>query len=360
MTPHFHRLTLEEVRRETPDAVSLAFAVPEELAETYRFRPGQYLTLRTEVDGEEMRRSYSICSGPDERELRVAIKRIEGGVFSNFANEALRPGVEIDVMTPNGRFVLPEAEDGRVFAAFAAGSGITPIMAHMKTILKREPDSEFFLFYGNQNSRSILFREEIEDLKDRHLQRLGVYHVLSREQQDVSLLSGRIDAEKVATFMRHVVPFAEVDHFLLCGPGGLIDQTRRTLAGLGVPAEKIHVELFTPADGSPTSRTRPRPAQAVEKETPAATVELTLDGTTSSFGVLAGETIIDAASRNGLDAPYSCKGGMCCTCRARVTEGEVDMKVNYSLEPWEIESGFVLTCQSVPKTPRVAVDFDAA
>lgn len=360
MTPHFHRLTVREVRPETPDAVSLAFEVPPELAEAYRFRSGQYLTLRTEVDGEEMRRSYSICSGPDEGELRVAIKRIDGGMFSNHANEVFRPGMSLDVMTPNGRFVLPEAEDGRVFAAFAAGSGITPIMAHMKTILRREPDSEFFLFYGNRDSRSILFREEIDDLKDRHLQCLGVYHVLSREQQDVSLLSGRIDAEKVAAFMRHVVPFGEVDHFLLCGPGGLIDQTRRTLAELGVPPEKIHVELFTPADGSPTTRTRPRPDRAAGKEKAAATVALTLDGTTRSFGALAGETIIDAASRNGLEAPYSCKGGMCCTCRAKLTEGGVDMKANYSLEPWELEAGFVLTCQSVPKTPRVAVDFDAA
>jgi ring-1,2-phenylacetyl-CoA epoxidase subunit PaaE len=362
MTPKFHTLTIADVRRETPDAVSIAFDVPDDLADAYRYRPGQYVTLKTGIDGEEVRRSYSICAGLDDGELRIAVKRIAGGVFSAYANEALAPGIALDVMTPMGRFVLPEAAPGkgRIIAAFAAGSGITPVMAHLETILRREPQSRFFLFYGNQTAGSILFRDAIDDLKDRHMQRLSVYHVLSREQQDVSLLSGRIDAGKVATFMRHVVPFAAVDHALLCGPGGLIDQTRQTLTKLGMPAEKVHAELFSPADGSGQDRRRSRPVEAAAIEPPAATVAMTLDGVTREFGALAGETIIDAATRQGIDAPFSCKGGMCCTCRAKVIEGAVEMKVNYSLQPWELEAGFVLTCQSVPTTPTVQVDYDSA
>ena len=362
MTPKFHTLATADVRRETPDAVSIAFAVPAALAGAYRYLPGQYVTLKTEIDGEEVRRSYSICSGLDDGELRVAVKRIAGGAFSAYANEVLAPGMAIDVMTPMGRFVLPTPAPGeaRIIAAFAAGSGITPVMAHLETMLRREPDCRFFLFYGNQTSSSILFHDRIDDLKDRHLQRLSVYHVLSREQQDVSLLSGRIDAEKVGTFMRHVVPFAAVDHVLLCGPGGLIEQTRQTLTGLGVPAGKIHAELFSPADGSGQIRRRSRPVEAAASEPPAATATITLDGVTRAFGVLAGETVIDAATRQGIDAPFSCKGGMCCTCRAKVTAGAVEMKVNYSLQPWELEAGFVLTCQSVPTTAAVHLDYDSA
>ena len=359
MTPRFHTLTIKDVRRETPDAVSIAFDVPDDLAGAYRYRPGQYLTVRATVGGEELRRSYSICSGLDDRELRIAVKRIEGGVFSAFANEALATGMPIDVMTPMGRFVLPEEPGARTYVAFAAGSGITPIMAQVKTILSREPDSRFHLFYGNRRSQTILFKGELEDLKDRFMTRLSVYHVLSQEAQDVSLLSGRIDAAKVETFMRHVVPHETVDHFLLCGPGGLIDATREALLALGVPAEKIHVELFTPADGTPVVRSRPaRPAGEALPATARLTV--VLDGATHEMAMAEGETVVDAALRAGIDAPYSCKGGMCCTCRARVTEGAVRMRVNYSLEPWELEAGFVLTCQAEPVGDRVTVDYDAA
>lgn len=359
MTPRFHPLTIRDVRRETPDAVSIAFAVPDDLADAYHHRPGQYLTVKADVSGEELRRSYSICSGLDDRELRIAVKRIEGGAFSAFANEALRPGMTLDVMTPMGRFVLPEAgPEGRTYVAFAAGSGITPIMAQVKTILAREPASRFHLFYGNRKSATILFKGELEDLKDRFMSRLSVYHVLSQEEQDVSLLSGRIDTAKVETFMRHVVPVETVDHFLLCGPGGLIDATRETLKAMGVPADRIHVELFTPADGGPVVRPRPvADAAAVEAK---AVVTLLLDGATHTVDVRAGETIIDAALRAGIDAPYSCKGGMCCTCRAKVVEGEVAMRVNYSLEPWELEERFALTCQAEPVTSRVTVDYDTA
>ncbi len=358
MTPHFHALTIADVRRETADAVSLAFAVPDDLAEAYRYRPGQYLTLKADVGGEELRRSYSICSGLEENELRVAVKRIPGGAFSAFANEALRPGMTLDVMTPMGRFVLPEVDGPRTVVAFAAGSGITPIMAQAKTILAREPESRFHLFYGNRKSQTILFKGALEDLKDRFLSRLAVYHVLSQEAQDVSLLSGRIDTEKVETFMRHVVPVEAVDHFLLCGPGGLIDATRDTLLAMGAPADRIHAELFTPADGGPV--VRPRPAEPEAGEPPKARATLLIDGARHVVDVMAGETIVDAALRAGLDAPYSCKGGMCCTCRAKVTAGAAQMRVNYSLEPWEIAENFTLTCQAEPTTEAITVDYDTA
>jgi ring-1,2-phenylacetyl-CoA epoxidase subunit PaaE len=360
MTPRFHTLTIKDVRRETPDAVSIAFDVPEDLAAAYHYRPGQYLTVRKDIAGEEVRRSYSICSGLDDRELRIAVKRIDGGVFSNFANEQLSAGMPIDVMTPMGRFVLPEDPGPRTYVAFAAGSGITPIMAQIKTILTREPDSRFHLFYGNRKSQTILFKGALEDLKDRFMSRLSIYHVLSQEAQDVSLLSGRIDEAKVETFLKHVVPVEAVDHFLLCGPGGLIDATRAQLERMGVDHEKIHVELFTPADGSPVAR--PKPVAEAVGPAPSAKARLTLilDGAAHQVDVAEGETLVDAATRAGVDAPYSCKGGMCCTCRAKVVSGAVDMRVNYSLEPWELEAGFVLTCQSEPTTPEVTVDYDTA
>lgn len=363
MSPRFHTLTIKEVRRETPDAVSLAFAVPPELADAYRFAHGQYLTLRTELAGEELRRSYSICSGLDDGELRVAIKEVEGGAFSMLANRRLRPGDRLDVMTPMGRFTVPlDPAAARSYLAIAAGSGITPVLSIIKTVLAREPKSQVLLLYGNRRSDRIIFKSELEDLKDRYLGRLTVLHVLSRESQDVPLLSGRIDGGKIGAVLDRLLPASTIDHAFLCGPFGLVDEARAVLEARGLAHERIHAELFTPADAAhrPPGAVVGRHANEAEGEPDhAAEAELILGGRRHGIRLRAGETLIDAAHRAGIEAPYSCKGGMCCTCRAKVVEGEVEMATNYSLEPWELSAGFVLTCQSRPLSPRVVVDYDA-
>lgn len=360
LTPRFHSLRVADVRRETSDAVSVAFHVPPELAADYAFAPGQYLTLRAAVDGEEKRRSYSICAGPDDAELRIAVKRVDGGAFSTWANAALAPGHAIDVMTPTGRFgIAPDPSAARVFVGFAAGSGITPILSILRAVLSREPRSRFFLFYGNRSTSDMLFREALEELKDRYIGRLSVFHILSREQQDIPALNGRLDAEKIHVLMRlvgHARGDAEhIDHVFVCGPTGMSDELPPALAAMGVPAERIHVERFVSAlDG------KPRPSPTVAKaDAPYATASLVADGRAATIPVAEGESILDAALRAGLDLPYACKGGMCSTCRARLIDGEAPMQVNYSLEPWETQAGFILTCQARPATPRVTVDFDA-
>jgi ring-1,2-phenylacetyl-CoA epoxidase subunit PaaE len=356
MTPHFHPLTIEEVRRETPEAVSIAFSVPEELKDAYRFTPGQYLTLKAEVEGEEMRRSYSICSGLDDGELRVAVKQIGGGRFSSFVNAALRAGQPIEVMTPMGRFgIAPDPDAARTYVGLVCGSGITPVLSIVKSVLTREPKSRFFLFYGNRTTQSILFREALEDLKDRFVERLSVFHILSREAQDIPILNGRLDGEKIRLLLRTVVQAEGVDHAFICGPGTMLDEAEAALKALGLQRDRIHVERFTPAEGAAG---RPAPQPIVADRTPKATAEVILDGSRHVVPIAEGEAIVDAALRAGLELPYSCKGGMCCTCRAKVVEGEVEMMQNYSLEPWEIEAGFALTCQSRPKTGRVVVDYD--
>jgi ring-1,2-phenylacetyl-CoA epoxidase subunit PaaE len=361
MPPRFHTLTVREVRRETPEAISIAFDVPPALRDDYRFAPGQHVTLRARISGEECRRSYSICSGLDDGELRVAVKTVAGGRFSTFANRGLRPGDPLDVMTPMGRFTVPlDPGAARTYLAVAAGSGITPILSIIKTVLAREPRSRVLLLYGNRTTGSILFKGELEDLKDRYLGRLTVLHVLSRETLDVPLLSGRIDAAKLGTVLKRVLPARSIDHAFLCGPYGLIEEARAALEARGLPPERVHVELFTPADDAhrPAGALGAHPADAAGADH-AAEAELVLGGRRHRLGLLAGETIIEAAHRAGIEAPYSCKGGMCCTCRARLVEGEVRMATNYSLEPWELAAGFVLTCQSRAVSDRVVVDYDA-
>lgn len=358
MSPRFHALKVKDVKRETPEAVSISFEVPEALRDAYRFSAGQYLTLRARIGGEDVRRSYSICAGEDDGELRVAVKKIDGGAFSSFANENVKPGDEIDVMTPSGRFVLPSHDGGpRTLIAIAAGSGITPVLAMIRTVLTREAESEFYLFYGNKTAQSIIFKEEIENLKDLFPARFGVFHVLSRETQDVEMLSGRLDADKLKVLLTHAVPAREADGVFLCGPGEMIETASAALSALGLDEARVHREFFTPADGSAPHAAKPAHAGAATDH--AASAELIIDGARVTVPVESGETIIDAAVRAGVEAPFSCKGGMCCTCRAKVEEGEVDMAVNYSLEPWEVEAGFVLTCQSRPVSEKVVLDYDA-
>jgi len=354
MPPRFHTLTIAALHRETEDAVSLAFAVPEAVRAAYRFTPGQYLTLSAVIDGEDVRRSYSICSGLDDAELRVAIKRVTGGAFSTWANEALHVGDRISVMTPDGRFGVPiEPGAARTFAAFAAGSGITPVLSILKTVLVREPGSRFVLFYGNRTTGSIMFRGVLEDLKDRHLARLSVFHVLSREQQDVPILNGHLDAEKVDVLMRAMLPASMVDHAFVCGPQPMIEGLEKALADLGMPRDRIHVERFTPGVGG-----RPRAVVVPASAPPKAIATVICEGARWEIPMAAGEAIIDAALRAGRTLPFSCKGGMCCTCRAKLLEGRVEMAVNFSLEPWETEAGYILTCQAQPVTDRITVDYD--
>lgn len=350
--PRFHNLRVADVRQETAECLSVAFAVPPALASAYPFAPGQYVTLRAWIDGAEVRRAYSICAAPDEGELRVAIKRLEGGLFSGWAHEALRPGAVLDVMTPDGRFGTPIiAGSERTLVAFAAGSGITPILSIVKSVL-RDERGRFFLFYGNRTTASIIFRAELEALKDRYLSRLSVFHILSREQQDIALLNGRLDAEKVGVLMRRLVP-REVARAFLCGPQPMIEGLQTALEGAGLKPEQVHVERFTPGAGG-----RPPPVRAIPQTAPVARAVVTADGVRSEVEVAAGEAILDAGLRAGLNLPFSCRGGMCCTCRARLVEGAAEMAVNYSLEPWEVRAGYVLTCQARPTGARVAVDYD--
>jgi ring-1,2-phenylacetyl-CoA epoxidase subunit PaaE len=354
--PRFHRLTVRDVTRETSKAVSIAFDVPEALTDDFAFAPGQYLTLRTTLEGEEVRRSYSICSGPADGELRVAVKQVDNGLFSTWINEQLRAGDAIEVMTPTGRFGAGAAcPQGGTYVAFAAGSGITPVLSLVRGILHREPESEFFLFYGNRTTNDVLFREQLGELKDRFLDRLSIIHVLSREEQDVPVLNGHLDGAKVRTLLTAMVPEATIDHVFVCGPAAMLADLETTLKDLGIPAERIHVERFVSSEGG-----KPRKTPAVvPPDAPAAhRATLILDGKRREVPVAAGEAIVDAALRAGVDLPFSCKGGMCATCRARVVEGAATMDVNYSLEPWELQAGFVLTCQAHPTTPAIVVDYD--
>ena len=355
-TPKFHRLAIDDLRRETPDAVSMTFAIPRDLAEDYAFAPGQYLTLRTTMDGEEVRRSYSICSAPDDRELRIAVKKVDGGAFSSYVLDDLKSGDELDVMTPTGRFGIAHAPDAaRIHVGFAAGSGITPILSIIRGILAREPKSRFFLFYGNRTASGILFRNALEELKDRFMGRFSLFHVLSQEEQDLPILHGRLDRDKVAVLLRSMVPAAAIDHVFICGPTAMSDEIAATCATMGVAADRVHVERFVSGLGG-----KPRPKAVMSPEAlPKATASLIVDGKRKEVPMAEGESVLDAALRAGLDMPYACKGGMCSTCRAKIVQGETRMDVNYSLEPWELKAGFVLTCQAHPVSERIVVDYDA-
>ena len=353
MTPKFHSLKVAEVRRETADAISLRFEVPAELADDYRFVQGQHLTLKASVGGEELRRSYSICAGVDDGELRVAIKKIGGGVFSSWANESLKAGDAIEVMTPEGRFHTElDPANSRHYVAFAAGSGITPVMSLIKTTLKTEPNSRFTLIYGNRRQNSVIFSEALEDLKDRYMTRFTLYHVFSREEQEVPLFNGRLDRARVGAFVDTLVPADTIDAAFICGPGAMIDEVEAGLLASGVAAERIHLERFGVPDSGP--------AHHVEAgDAPQARVTVIVDGLRREMDFRAEDpSILDVALAAGLDLPFSCKGGVCCTCRARVLEGKVRMDKNFSLEQSDVDDGFVLTCQAHPLTERVVISFD--
>jgi len=354
VTPKFHKLTIAEVRRETPDAISVRFDVPDHLAADYAFTQGQHLTLKASPNGEEVRRSYSICAGADDGDLRVAIKRVPGGLFSCWAADNLRRGQVLDVLTPDGRFFTPlDPANRKHYAAFAAGSGITPVLSLVRTTLAREPLSRFTLVYGNRRQADTLFQEELEDLKDRYLTRFTLYNLFSRERQDIDLFNGRLDAAKISAFAKSLLPMNSIDEAFVCGPGGMIDDVESALIACGLPPQHIHLERFGIPDES-------RTAHHVEPgDAPQARVTIILDGVRREFDFHRGDpSVLDAALAAGFDVPYSCKGGMCCTCRSKAIEGTVRMEKNYSLEKSDVDAGFVLTCQSHPLTDTLTLSFD--
>ena len=355
--PKFHSLTIADLRAETDDCVSIAFRVPEALQEDYVYQPGQYLTLRAQVDGEDVRRSYSLCSSPVEGEWRVAIKRIPDGKFSTYAHTQLHAGDTLDVMTPTGNFVLtPDPTAAKHYVAFAAGSGITPILSMLKTVLAAEPRSRFTLFYGNRRADSVIFREKIEGLKNLHLGRLAVHYVLSRQHPGSELFYGRIDGERCTRFAQRLFDPQTVDAYYLCGPEPMIRSVTSALQALGVDKANIHFELFTSPLGAlgGETRVRAKPQRKILAE-----VEIIQDAKAFTFGLDSqGETLLDAALKGGADLPYACKGGVCSTCKARVLKGEVEMELNYALEPDEVDAGYVLTCQAHPVSTKVTISFD--
>ncbi len=353
----FHPLTVTGVRRETRDSVVLTLAPPPDAGDTFRFVQGQYLTFRATFDGEEVRRSYSICAGAHEPELRVGIKKVAGGLFSTWANEEVVPGQVIEAMPPMGNFHLPlDPEAHHHYLGFAAGSGITPLLGIIKTTLAAEPHSRFTLVYGNRASGSIMFREELEDLKNENLGRLALVHILSREQQDIELFNGRIDKAKCGQLLDHWLDLASIDAAFICGPQDMMLQVSETLRERGLDQRKIKFELFATAE--PGRRARKAETE-IEARAETCRATITIDGRSRELELAKhGMSVLDAALKEGMELPFACKAGVCSTCRAMLTEGEVDMDANYALEDYEIARGYILTCQSYPTSDRLAVDFD--
>ncbi|QIB44679.1 1,2-phenylacetyl-CoA epoxidase subunit PaaE [Streptomyces aureoverticillatus] len=351
----FHPLRVAAVEQLTDDSVTLTFEVPPALREEYRYAPGQHLAIRRVVDGTEIRRTYSICSPApspqavgEPRRLRVGVRVVEGGVFSTYAHKEIVAGDELEVMTPAGRFTLDPAP-GR-YAAVVGGSGITPVLSIVTTLLEREPRAEFCLIRSDRTAASTMFLDEVADLKDRWPDRFQLVTVLSREEQQAGLDSGRLDEERLTRLLPALLPVEEVDGWFLCGPYGLVQGAERTLRALGVSRHRIHEEIFHVDDGLVTAPTVPAPADSA--------VTVTLDGRSGTWPVRAGESLLDTVLRNRADAPFACKGGVCGTCRAFKVSGEVRMDRNFALEPEETEAGYVLACQSHPTTAKVELDFD--
>jgi len=356
----FYSLVVKEVRRETEDTVSLTFELPEQEKEHFQFIQGQYLTLKKDIEGEDVRRSYSICSAIGE-ELRVAIKKVDGGLFSSFANELLQSGDILDVMPPLGKFNVPiDPLQQRHYVLFAAGSGITPIISILKTVLRDEPLSTVTLFYGNRRFSTIVFRDELEDLKDKYLGRFRLFHVLSQEYTDLPLFSGRINAEKCQLIFKSVLQLDQCDEFFICGPEPMIHDVSDFLKNAGVEESNFHFELFTSPKGN-LWKERKDSIIAPEDQSKVSRVQVTIDGNSIQFDLAyGGKPILDAALEQGADMPFSCKGGVCRTCMAKLEKGTVKMEANYSLEPGELEQGYILTCQSHPTSENCEVNYDVS
>ncbi len=357
MAEHFHRLRVAEVVPETDEANSIRFEVPWELKEAFRFRAGQHLTLRAEINGEEVRRNYSLCTAPHENDLMVTVKRIAGGLFSNWVGDHVKAGDELDVMPPHGSFTTNfDPGAARHYVAFAGGSGITPVMSLIRTALAEEPRSRFTLFYGNRDSTSIIFLEALAGVKDRHMGRVELFHFLDQEEGDIDLFNGMLDRARCDEAIAQLVDEPkQVDAWFICGPGPMMDAAEAALAERGVAKDRIHIERFI-AD-------RPSAAlaaqmQQLQQEAAGLTVSVTLDGRTRKVA-FDKANILDSALAAGLPAPFACKAGVCATCRAKVIKGKVEMAVRDGLTDEEVAAGYVLTCQSVPAGEGVAVDYDA-
>lgn len=356
----FHSLKVSNITRETSDAIAVEFEVPTHLKSDYEFIQGQHLTLKADVDGEELRRSYSICNSVKDQTLRVAIKKIEDGKFSSFANQNFKIGDTLDVMVPQGRFFTKlSSENQKNYLCVAAGSGITPILSILKTILETEPQSQVSLLYGNKTVSSILFLEQLEDLKNKFPTRLNLVHILSREEQDSDICNGRITAEKCEQVFAGPLSGVNIDDAFICGPEQMTKAVKSFLETRGLDKHNIHFELFI-SDAAITANKAEddNPAAAVSSG-PNHTVKVIMDGRSTDVTISEeGVSILDAALEAGLDVPFACKGGVCSTCRAKVVQGDVQMDVNYALEDDEVEEGYILTCQSHPKSDGVVVDFD--
>lgn len=355
----YHPLKIVDVRSEGSDAVCVTLDVPDELRDTFRFAPGQHIGVRATIDGQEVRRTYSLCSATDERHLRIGVRLQERGSMSGHLGRKLRAGDTLEVLPPTGRFILtPEAKAARTYCAFASGSGITPILGIIANVLRHEPGSRFVLFYGNRTTASIMFAEELLALKDRYPQRLSLNFLMSREPQDVELFNGRLDAAKVAVLGRELLDARSVDAYFLCGPDTMIDSVREGLLGLGVEQSRIHSEHFT----SEGVRLKPDSQKVVSSphvETGQTQVTVVMDGRRRSFAMASdGTTVLEAAEQAGLELPYSCRAGVCSTCRTRVVRGAVTMMTNYALEPWEVEAGYVLCCQALPAATELELTYD--
>jgi len=360
LATHFHQLTIADIRKETPDCVSIAFEVPDELKTAYQFKHGQNLTLRTVLNNEEVRRSYSICSCPTDNELRVAIKKAPYGRFSVWANNMLKKGDVVEVLPPTGTFFTElNPTHKKKYLAFAAGSGITPVISIIKTTLLTEPGSSFTLVYGNQNRNSIIFKEQLEALKNKFMNRLAIHFLLSREQTDAAIYSGRIDREKLSLLSQKLIDVTGMDDIFICGPEQMIFTVKDWLQEQGVEKKKVHFELFTTPGEKAEVRSRKPETGKEETTTEKSRITVRLDGIAFDFELpYNGETVLEAALQQGADLPFSCKGGVCSTCKAKLLEGRVHMDTNYALEQEEVDAGYILTCQSHPRTEKVVIDFD--
>lgn len=360
MSVMFHPLRVRTVQPDTNEAVIVSFDVPEDLRPVFGFTQGQYLTLRKEIGGQDMRRSYSICAGIDDGELRVGVRKVKGGVFSNWINESLKPGDTISVMAPQGRFFVPlDPKAVRHHVGIAGGSGITPILSIMKTVLAREPRSRFTLIYGNRLLKSTMFKEEIEDLKNRYLTRLVLHHVFSDEQTDAPINMGVMNRDKIGDFLRILVPADGIDHAYVCGPFQMNDEAEAALLAAGVPEERIHIERFGVAQQPAGGEVGAVIHEARLGDAEEARIVIVRDGLRREIEFRRDQpSILDAASAAGLEVPFSCTSGVCGTCRAKLIEGEVRMERNFALDKHEVAAGFVLTCQAHPLTDRVVLSFD--
>jgi ring-1,2-phenylacetyl-CoA epoxidase subunit PaaE len=362
MAVHFHKLKIKEIKKETPDCVSIEFDIPGPLKQEFIFSQGQNITIKKMIDGEEIRRSYSICTAPFEEVLRVAVKAVDAGKFSSFANNELKAGDYLDVLPPTGKFnTALNKENKKQYIAFAAGSGITPVISIIKTTLHTEPQSTFTLVFGNRGRNTIIFFEELEALKNKYMERFNFINILSRERTDAPINFGRIDVEKLVALDK-MLGYTVMDEFFICGPEEMIFCIKGFLEQRGVDKKKVHFELFTTPGQSGGAVMDPGAARQVRqtKEAgPQSKITVKLDGRSFDFDLgLNSDTILDAALKQGADLPFACKGGVCCTCKAKLLEGKVEMEVNWGLEQEEVDEGYILTCQSHPVTEKVVVDFD--